>query len=337
MTRCLSGLLVMLILAVLVAPLVAEAQQAKKVHRIGVLAQGSPPSTPGLPAFFEPFVQGLRDLGYVEGQHITFERRYAEGSLDRLPDLAAELVRLPVDLILALGPASVQAAKHATTTIPIVFMGTFDPVGSGLVASLAQPGGNITGVAGDPGPEIAGKHLELLKAAVPTVSRVVMVVGQERSPTYEALEQLWERAARELGVTLRFFYVTQSEALTASVFPAITADASPIDALFAGGGPPVFGSRQQIAAFARQHRLAMIGVQRPWADAGSLLSYGPTQREIQGRAAVLVAKLLKGAKPADLPVEQPTKFELIINLKTAQELGLTIPPTLLFQADEVIR
>jgi len=226
--------------------------------------------------------------------------------------------------------ATVQAAKHATTTIPIIFIGIFDPVGHGLVASLARPGGNITGVGFDPGPEIGGKHLELLKAAVPTVSRVAMLVGHER---YEALEEVWERAARGLGLTLRYFYVTRSEAITAWVFPAITAEASPIDALFTGGGPAVFRYRRQLADFALQHRLPMIGVQRPYAEVGSLLSYGTTQREVQGRAAVLVDKILKGTKP----VEQPVKYELVINLKTAQALGLTIPPMLLFQADEVIR
>jgi putative tryptophan/tyrosine transport system substrate-binding protein len=336
--RCsIIGLILALALGVLVVPRATEAQPPAKVYRIGVLAQGSA-AAPGTMRFFEPFYQGLHDLGYVEGQHIVFERRYAEGHLDRLPALAAELVRLPVHLLFATGSAaSVQAAKHATTTIPIVFAGVFDPVGHGFVASLARPGGNITGVAFDPRPEIEGKYLELLKAAVPTISRVAMLVGRERSSAEEALEQMWERVARELGLTLRYFYITRSEAITESVFPALTADVPPIDALYTGGGPPVFVYRRQIVDFARQHRLPLIGVQRPWAEGGALLSYGPTQREIQGRAAVLVDKILKGATPADLPVELPTKFELVINLKTAQALGLTIPPTLLFQADEVIR
>ncbi len=328
-------ILILLTLAALVAPRAIVAQQLAKVARIGVLRLGSPPA-PGTPAFFEPFVHGLRDLGYAEGQHFVLEYRYTEGNNDRLPALATELVRLPVHILLVSGtPSLVQAAKHATTTIPIVFVGVFDPVGSGLVASLARPGGNITGVAADPGPEITGKQLELLKAAVPTVSRVAMLVG-ERSPS-EATEQAWERAALGLGLTLRYFYVTQPEALTASVFPALTADTPPIDALYTGGGGPVFGRRQQIADLALQHRLPMIGVQRLYAEAGSLLFYGFTPREVQGRAAVLVDKILKGTKPADLPVEQPTKFELVINLKTAKALGLTIPPTLLFQADEVLR
>ena len=329
------GCIVTLILNLLAAPLAADAQPPTKVPRIGVLTLWNSPAE--FRAFSEPFFQGLHDLGWVEGQNMALEWRAAEGNLDRLPDLAAELVRLPVDLILAQAEAGARAAKHATTTIPIVFTGTSDPVGRGLVASLARPGGNITGVAFDSWLEITGKRLELLKAAVPTVSRVAMLSGQEvRSPTYEALEQVQERAARGLGLTLRYFYVTRAEDFTAEVFPALTSDTDTIDALHTEG-PIVSGYRRQIAAFALQHRLPMIGVQRSYAEAGSLLSYGPTQRELQWRAAVLVDKILKGAKPADLPVEQPMQYELVINLKTAQALGITIPPSLLFQADDVIK
>jgi putative ABC transport system substrate-binding protein len=333
MTRCTLGLLVTLALGLLVAPLAAAAQPPAKVPRIGVLSTGSPPATA---AFFAPFIQGLRDLGYVEGQHIALEYRYAEGNLDRLPDLAAELVRLPVDLLVAGSGSSALAAKQATTTLPIVFFSAADVVARGLVASLARPGGNITGVSFDTGPEIVGKRLELLKDAVPTVSRVAMLVGEVRSPTAEANEKAQERAARVLGLTLQYFYVLRPEAFTEWVFPAITADTPAIEALYVGG-PVAVGRSQQIADFALQHRLPMIGIGRPLAEAGSLLSYGPTQRAMQQRAAVLVGKILQGAKPADLPVEQPTQFELVINLKTAQALGLTIPPTLLSQADEVIR
>src|SRR5882724_13039690 len=193
MTRCTLGLLVTLALGLLVAPLAAEAQPPAKVPRIGVLSTGSPPATV---AFFAPFIQGLRDLGYVEGQHIALEYRYAEGNLDRLPDLAAELVRLPVDLLVAGSGSSALAAKQATTTIPIVFFSAADVVERGLVASLARPSANITGVSFDTGPEIVGKRLELLKDAVPTVSRVAMLLtGQVRSPTAEANEQARERAA----------------------------------------------------------------------------------------------------------------------------------------------
>jgi putative ABC transport system substrate-binding protein len=246
------------------------------------------------------------------------------------------LVRLPVDILLVGGIAPALAAKQATTTIPIVFTAATDPVGRGLVASLARPGGNITGVAVDGGPEIFGKRLELLKEAVPTISRVAILAGNVRAPTYDAVEQEQESAARALGLTLRYFYVQRSAAFTESVFPAITSDAHTIDALHAGG-PLAYDYRRQIADFALQHRLPMIGIRKEQAEAGSLLSYGSTVRERQQRGAVLVDKILKGAKPADLPVEQPTKYELVINLKTAQALGLTIPSTVLFQADEVIK
>ncbi len=218
---------------------------------------------------------------------------------------------------------------------PFVFARATDPVGRGLVASLARPGGNITGVSFDGGPEIFGKRLELLKAAVPTVSRVAMLMGQVRTPTYEAVEKECERAARGLGLTLRYFYVRRAEEFPERVFPAITSDARAIDALHAGG--PVAGqSRRQIADFALQHRLPTMGVNRNHAEAGSLLSYGPTWREIQQRVASLVDKILRGAKSADLPVEQPTKFELVINLRTAKTLGITIPPSVLLRADQVI-
>jgi len=324
--------LVILALSLLAAPL-AAAQPPAKIPRIGVLSPGSPSAT-SVP--MSPVVQGLRDLGYVEGQHITFAYRSAEGNLDRLPDLAAELVRLPVDMILAGGVASALAAKQATTTIPIVFSEAADPVGRGLVASLARPGGNITGVSYDGGPGISGKRLELLKAAVPTISRVAMLVGNVRTPTSDAGEQAQESAARALGLTLRYFYVQRREEFTEWVFPAITSDTPTIDALHAAG-PLASQYQRQIADFALQHRLPTIGIGKNQAEAGSLLSYGPNRRALQQRTAMLVGKILQGAKPADLPVEQPTQFELVINLKTAKELGLTIPPTVLFQADEVIK
>jgi putative ABC transport system substrate-binding protein len=334
------GFLVTLTLSLLTVPLAAEAQPLAKGPRIGVLSPGFPPA-PSVPSPILPFIQGLRDLGYMEGQTIAFEYRYAEGNLDRLPDLAAELVRLPVDMLVVAGIASALAAKHATTTLPIVFFSAADPVGRGLVASLARPGGNITGVAFDTGRGLGQKRLELLKEAVPTISHVAILFGQvmPTSDAYEAWEKAQkalESAARALGLTLRRFHVPQPEAFTAWVFPTITSDVHGIDALVAGG-PVALQYRRQIADFALQHRLPMIGIDRPYAEAGSLLSYGPTQREMQQRAAVLVGKILQGATPADLPVEQPMKFELVINLKTAKALGITIPPLLLFQADEVIQ
>jgi len=207
MTRRRIGFLVTLALGLLVAPLVADAQQSTNVHRIGWLSADFPPPSSASHAREEAFRQGLRELGYVEGQNLVIESRYAEGRAEWLPDLAAELVRLPVDLILVGASASALMAQQATTTIPIVFFSTSDPVGRGLVASLARPGGNITGVSFDVSPEIEGKRLQLLTEAVPTVSRVAILVGMPRSPTYDGYEQAWESAARRLGLTLRYFYV----------------------------------------------------------------------------------------------------------------------------------
>lgn len=323
------GCLVTLTLNLLVAPLAADAQPSVKVPRIGVLSSASLPAT----SEPSPWVQRLRDLGYVEGQNIAFAYRYAEGSIDRLPALAAELVRLPVDILLAVGVAAAMAAKQATTTIPIVFSGATDPVGRGLVASLTRPGGNITGVAFDAGPEIDGKRLELLKEVVPMISRVAILAGNVAS---EARETVQENAARALGLTLRHFYVQQPEEFSAWVFPALTAERHTIDALRAGG-PAVSRYRRQIAHFALQQRLPLIGIQRDLAEAGALLSYGPNQRVMPQRVAVLVDKILQGATPADLPVEQPMQYELVINLKTAKALEITIPPHLLVLADEVIQ
>ncbi len=332
------GFLVTLTLSLLTVPLAAVAQPLAKVPRIGVLLSGLPPAT-SVPSPIPLFIQGLRDLGYVEGQTIAFEYRYAEGNLDRLPDLAAELVHLPVDMLVVAGIASALAAKHATTTLPIIFFSAANPVGRGLVASLARPGGNITGVAFDTGLGLGQKWLELLKEAVPTISRVGVLSGQVMPTSDAYANEVWksqESVARELGLTLRRFHVLQPEAFTAWVFPAITSDAHGIDALLAGG-PVAHQYRRQIADFALQHQLPMIGIDRPYAEAGSLLSYGPTQREMSQTAAVLVGKILQGATPADLPVEQPMKFELIINLKTAKALGITMPPSLLLLADEVIQ
>jgi putative ABC transport system substrate-binding protein len=328
------GLLITLALGLLVAPFAAEAQPTGNLSRIGLLLLGSSSS---FSSRLEGFRQGLRDLGWVEGQQIALEERYAE-NLDQLPDLAVELVRLPVALILAWGAANALAAQQATTTIPIVFVGVANPIGRGLVPSLARPGGNITGIASEGHPEggagLTAKQLELLKEAVPTVSRVAMLFGQVGVPTSGAGER--ERAAAVLGLTLRPFYVQRSEDFTAWVFPAITADTPAIDALYVRGGV-TFEARRQLADFALQHRLPLMGSGREHAEAGSLLAYGASQAAMWRRAATYVDKILKGTKPADLPVEQPTAFELVINLKTAEALGLTIPPTLLFQADEVIR
>jgi putative ABC transport system substrate-binding protein len=274
--------LVTLALGFPVVSLAAEAPPAGNVSRIGLLLLGSPAS---FSSRLEGFRQGLRDLGWVEGQHITLEERYAE-RLDQLPDLAAELVRLPVALILAWGAANALAAQQATTTIPIVFVGVANPIGRGLVASLARPGGNVTGIASEGHPEggagLTAKQLELLKEAVPTVSRVAMLFGQVGVPTSGADER--ERAAAALGLTLRPFYVQRSEDFTAWVFPAIMADTPAIDALYARGGV-TFEARRQLADFALQHRLPLMGSVREHAEAGSLLAYGASQAAMWRRAA----------------------------------------------------
>jgi putative ABC transport system substrate-binding protein len=337
MRRSAVWCIVTLTLSILMTLRAADPQPAEKVYRIGILQAGTAANTA---RFREVFSQGLRDLGWVEGQHIALEYRYAE-NLDRLPGLAAELVRLPVALLLARGTPSARAAQHATTAIPIVFVDVVNPVGRGLVTSLARPGGNITGMGSEEGQGLTAKHLELLKDAVPTVSRVAMLLGESPRgrvglPTREANEQARERAAQVLGLTLRHFYVQRPEDFTEWVFPAITADAHAIDALYAGG-PFTLESRQQLADFALQHRLPLMSGSKEFTEAGGLMTYGASGPAMWQRAAHYMDRILKGTTPADLPVEQPMTFELVINLKTAQALGLTIPPTLLFLADEVIR
>jgi putative ABC transport system substrate-binding protein len=300
----------MLILSMLAVPLTADTQPPGTILRIGLLIPGS---ASGFASRIEVFRQALRDLGWVEGQQIALEERYAENP-DRLPALAADLVRLPVALILTWGTPSALAAQHATTTIPIVFAGVVNPVGRGLVASLARPGGNLTGMGSEEdhlegGAGLIAKQLELLKEAVPTVSRVAMLFGQVL-PTREADALARERAAAVLGLMLRHFYVQRPEEFTAWVFPAITTDAPAIDALYARGGV-TFEARQQLADFALQHRLPLMGgSSREQAEAGSLLSYGPSPAAMWRRAAHYVDRILKGTTPADLPVEQSMKFEL---------------------------
>ena len=321
------GLIMTLILSLLATPLATEAQQATKVHRIGVLRSGSPPSDHHL---LEAFRQGLGALGYVEGQNLVIEARYAEGSPERYRDLAAELVRLPVEVIVAGGGSTIRAAQDATRTIPIVMAGTGDAVAFGFVASLAHPGGNITGLS-DLGAELPGKRLELLKELVPQSARIA-VLGNPASPQMHPLPA----AARALGIQLDAVEVRRTDELD-SAFAAMTQARA--DALLViDDGQLLNRQRARVVAdLAAQHRLPAMYGWREYVDAGLLMSYGPSQLDMQRRIATYVDKLLKGANPADLPVEQPTKFELIINLKTAQALGLTIPPSLLLQADEVIR
>jgi putative ABC transport system substrate-binding protein len=318
----------------LAAPLAAEAQQAGKVWRIGMLWFGSSLEDPPTRVRFDAFQQGLREQGYMEGRNVAFELCYARGKYELFSDLAAELVRLKVDIIVTPGntPATL-AAKRATSTIPIVFMGAGDPVALGFVASLARPGGNITGVSTRVGPEIVGKQLELLKEAVPKLSRVA-VLNNPTGPDTRAYIREAEVAARSLKVQLHIVEA-RGPAEFEGAFAVMTKErASAIlvlaDAIFLFNG-------RQLADLAAKNRLPAMYALRDHVEAGGLIAYGTNVAELSRRASTYVGKILQGAKPADLPVEQPSKFELVINLKAAKALGLTIPPSLLQRADEVIQ
>jgi putative tryptophan/tyrosine transport system substrate-binding protein len=331
MMRRAIGLLVTLALTLLATPPAADAQTPGQVSRIGILASGS--STPRRAPSFEAFRERLRELGWMEGQNFTIEMRWAEGSEERLPELAVDLIRLKVDVIMTVGgTAPTRAAQQATSTIPIVMVGTGDPVGRGFVASLARPGGNITGNANVHG-DLVGKRLEVLKEAVPRLSRVAVLMN----PTPPSLEQLQEAqiAARALGVELLVQEVRSRDEFERA-FSAMTLAGA--GALLVFPNPSLLERHLDvITTLALQSRLPAMYPWRMYMEVGGLMYYGNDLRENYRRAAVYVDKLLKGTKPADLPVEQPMKLELVINLTTAQALGLTIPPSLLFQADEVIR
>ena len=303
----------------------SHAQAGAKTPRIGMLTSAFDPHSG-----FEGFRQGLRDLGYVEGQSIALESRFAEGKAERLPALAAELVRLQVDIILADGVAAARAAQHATATMPIVF-GCTNPVGQGLVASLARPGGNITGVSVND-PAIMGKRLELLKAAVPGVTRVAYL--WHSAPNAAPFLHEAERAARALGLQLHPVEMREPYPFEQAFATMAAAHA---DALITQPSGVFLSRHTQIVALAARTQLPGMFPEREFAEAGGLMAYGASLPANFRRAATYVDKILKGAKPVDLPVEQPMKFELVINLKTAKALGLTIPPTVLFQADEVIQ
>jgi putative ABC transport system substrate-binding protein len=322
---------VLALLALGAAPLAAEAQQAAKVTRIGYLSANLAAS----PHILEAFRQGLRDLGYVEGRNVVIEYRYAEGNVERLPALAAELVALKVDVIVASGTLAALAAKQATSNFPIVFSPAGDPVGSGLVSSLARPGGNVTGLSAF-APELVGKRLELLKQAVPGVNRVAVLWQPGAFGERVEMDTLKraEIAARGLGVPLQFVEARGPADFDRAFSDMTRARAGALTVLASN----MFNSeRRRLVDLAAKNRLPALYSAREIVDAGGLMSYGANLAELNRRAATYVDKILKGAKPADLPVEQPTKFELIINLKTAKALGLTIPQSVLGRADEVIQ
>jgi putative tryptophan/tyrosine transport system substrate-binding protein len=324
------ALAIALALGLVVAPLDASAQQTTRPARIGYLATGG-----NLPQPTEAFRRGLHDLGYVEGRNILTEYRSAEGKPERLPVLASELIALKVDVIVAAGGTSAAlAAKQATKTIPIVFPAVGDPVTSGLIASLARPGGNLTGLA-LLSPELVGKCLEQIKEAVPWVSRVAVLWQPGSAPERAEKEMLSEAdlAAGALGLKL---YVVKARG--PEDFPRAFAEMKrrQVDALTVLSSPVFASERRRIAELAVKNRLPTVFAFRAYADAGGLMSYGPSLADLFRRAATYVDKIIKGAKPADLPVEQPTTFELVVNLKTAKALGLTIPSSMLGRATHVI-
>ncbi len=317
--------------AMLAAPLAVEAQPAAKVYRIGVLSPFSSSFGPG--PSFEAFRQTLRELGYVEGRNITLEYRWADGRYDRFPGLTADLVHLRVDVIFSVWstPAAL-ATKKATSTIPIVFAGVGDAVGVGLVESLARPGGNLTGSTFIT-EETIGKQLELLKEVVPRIARVGVVINPV-NPVYGPVLRASEAPARALGLQLEVVGVQGAEDFERAVRAAIKGQ---VDGLVVLRDPVLITNQARLLTLVATARLPAMYGMREFVDSGGLMSYGPSLVEMYRRAAYLVDKILRGAKPSDLPVEQTTRFELVLNLKTAKALGLTIPQSLLLRADEVIQ
>jgi putative ABC transport system substrate-binding protein len=319
-----------LVVAVLLAVgVIADAQQPKKLPRIGFLSAAS---SSAISARVEAFRQGLRELGYVEGKNIFIEWRFAEGKSDRLPSLAAELVRLKVDVIVSEAPTSTRSAKQATATIPIVMVFDDDPVGSGFVASLARPGGNITGLS-TLSPEISGKQLEILKEVVPKLSRVGVLGDVTRPGIPQALREI-NVAADAFRVQVQYLEVRGSKDIEIA-FRAASKER--VDAVLVLGSPVLTSQRKQVVELAVKSRLPAIYAREEPVEDGGLMSYGVSIADLSRRAATYVDEILKGAKPADLAVEQPKNFELIINLKAAKQIGLTIPSNVLARADKVIK
>jgi putative ABC transport system substrate-binding protein len=325
------GCIVTLTLSLLVAPRMTEAQPPAKSPLIGYLRSSSAADAA---QYGEALRQGLRDLGYVEGRNIMIETRAAEGHHELLPGLAAELVRLPVDVIVAGGTPAVRATKDATSTIPIVMAVSTDPVGAGLVVSLAQPGGNVTGVSLGTGEQFAGKWVELLKEAVPQVSRVAVLVDPTIGPPLVPIICETKAAARVLGLELHLLEARDPPEIERAFAAMGRAD---VEALLVLPSPRFNAARARIVELAATHRLPAMYEHREFVDIGGFMSYGPNLRALARRAAYYVDQLLHGTQPADLPVEQPARFELVINLQTANALGLVLSPGFLFQADEVIK
>jgi putative ABC transport system substrate-binding protein len=312
---------------------VAQAQLPKKVSRIGYLSSGDPASES---TRAEGIRLALRERGFIEGQNIAIEYRYAERKVDRVPELASELVRVKVDIIVVAGGASwIRAAKNATKTIPIVMIGVGgDPVEDGLVESLARPGGNVTGITNLTG-ELGGKRLELLKEAVPKLARVAVLYDPTVPAGVLEVKKVLPAVARALALTVRFWEVQAADGFE-RVFASLNKDRP--DGLYVPpGGPLIFANVKRVADFALKSRLPSTYVRREFVDAGGLMYYGADIADSYRRVAYFVDRILKGAKPADLPVEQPTKFEFVINLKTAKQIGLTIPPEVLARANRLIK
>ena len=317
-------------LGLLAAPIAAVAQSPARVHRIGLLG-GSGPASPEASHLWDAFLQGLRDLGYVDGQNAVIEGRWYGDRTDLVPVLASELVRLPVDVIVAGTAPAPEAAKRATSTTPIVMLSHPDPVGSGLVASLARPGGNVTGLS-SLSPELRGKQIQLLKEALPSLSRVA-ILSNPSIPSHAMDVKETEVAARALKMRLQVLEVRAPSEL-AGAFSAATKERA--GALVVLSGTIFFAHRTRIVELATQSRLPAMYSWRENAEAGGFMVYGPSLRDNWRRAAWYVDRILKGAKPGDLPVEQPTKLELVVNLKAASALGVTFPPAVLARADEII-
>jgi putative ABC transport system substrate-binding protein len=330
--RAVGLILWLVFINIFLTPLSSEAQRLGKTHRLGFLAFGSPPPNPAPPEFpFEAFRQRLQELGYIEGQNLVIERRYARGKLEMLPVFAAELVQHRVDIIVTSGASAVRAAQKATVTIPIVMAGAPDPVAFGLVASLARPGANVTGLSDSAGREIEGKRLELLKESFPRIARVAVVLDSASRVDITPAQE----AARALGLSLLFSPETATPAEFTSSIALLVREGA--QALYAPETPINVRHRSLIVELAAKHRLPAMYESREFVEIGGLMSYGPIFSDIFRRAAVYVDRILKGAKPAELPVEQPSKFELLINLKTAKQIGVKIPPAVLMAADKVIK